>query len=117
MAEGQGKHTPGPWMTGESMDRRIFGLGSPEHVYAEGGARMVADCCRGDRESGEANARLIAAAPDLLAACEQAAEYLRPWADLDRPTGPVAHDLVSWLDAAIAKARALAPAPAGGEGV
>ena len=53
-------HSPGPWQAGDRW--------SKEHVYAADG-EMVADCCRGTRERGQANARLTAAAPDLLAAC------------------------------------------------
>lgn len=55
-------HIPGPWAAG------IGGLGSKEHVYTADGETMIADCCRGSsRAVGQANARLIAAAPDLLA--------------------------------------------------
>lgn len=58
------KHTPGPW-----VDRK------PDSV---GGSRIYADCKGGvliatlgymrDKNESEANARLIAAAPDLLSA-------------------------------------------------
>lgn len=57
------KHTPGPWrmevvkvMHGMSID-----------VYAPDGKRIVKDLPNSD----EANARLIAAAPELLNVCEQ----------------------------------------------
>jgi hypothetical protein len=57
-------HTPGPWT---NTNPRFFS--DREHVFA--GTIMVADCCRLGQEESEANARLIAAAPDLLAAIEE----------------------------------------------
>jgi len=61
-------HTPGPWYYAGMRT-----IGGPDD-------RMVADCFSTNRprETCEANARLIAAAPELLEACEQvalAAEY------------------------------------------
>jgi hypothetical protein len=84
------KHTPGPWYTGHTD---YFGNGCadpltvrPWHPRVTGG-RPIADCWprwnddeQADADSpdrdriaieiGRANARLIAAAPDLLAACK-----------------------------------------------
>lgn len=67
------QHTPGPWRTG------------PSHVvqyqwHDEQNRRCtswIAECV-GDHPPGEieANARLIAAAPELLAACELIDAYL-----------------------------------------
>lgn len=71
-AENRAKHTPGPWRKGRMADGSIgihsepFDLDTPcseiatltdPHGFADGVA--------------EANARLIAAAPDLLAACKR----------------------------------------------
>jgi hypothetical protein len=62
----QGKHTPGPWEVKRS------GSGYPYQVHAPNG-NHVKDVTRWASISvpslpeGEANARLIAAAPDLLA--------------------------------------------------
>lgn len=56
-------HTPGPWYFNDDFN---------EHqVFSDQGAyNLIADVVsRG--EDTEANARLIAAAPDLLIACEQ----------------------------------------------
>ena len=53
-------HTPGPWETSVNDEGQW-------DVCAEGGGDMVADLADCP-ESAEANARLIAAAPDLLAA-------------------------------------------------
>lgn len=65
------KHTPGPWESWPHNRAR-----HPVHSYgisAEGGLPCdVADVIDFDGSPGEseANARLIAAAPDLLAACQ-----------------------------------------------
>ena len=65
-------HTPGPWK--RSSDTMIHG----------GGSACVARVQRGSLSPDEsnANARLIAAAPDLLAALKAAQEAL------NRPMGP-----------------------------
>jgi hypothetical protein len=58
------KHTPGPWL--------VVGDADPE-VHAEDGTWIVNQVCSGagdENDDGMANARLIAAAPDLLAACK-----------------------------------------------
>ncbi len=62
------EHTPGPWAA------------ETGYVMARHGdlTTFVADCGR-NAEVCAANARLIAAAPDLLAACKLLADY----ADLD----------------------------------
>lgn len=62
-------HTPGPWM----CNRDAFHQEGQERwfVGTVDGSRYVATC---DATKGnKANARLIAAAPDLLAACKDAA--------------------------------------------
>ena len=75
------KHTPGPWIVcvvdGEDrgyfsieQDREALGGDEPStigEVYTSGEGIDMAD--------GEANAALIAAAPDLLAACEAALSF------------------------------------------
>lgn len=57
----QVKHTPGPWEYGEErgLCREIHADNGPE-LYA------IAQTRHGDPEICEANARLIAAAPELL---------------------------------------------------
>lgn len=62
------QHTPGPWMALEPES-------SEEHWEIEDGFGHTATVY-GDDAEAEANARLIAAAPDLLAACK-AWEYAR----------------------------------------
>ena len=71
------KHTPGEWK--ERIDNPIFNknpIPMPEYViYGEGGKRLIASVWTktklGDKEA-EANARLIAAAPEMLGNLEWA---------------------------------------------
>lgn len=88
------KHTPGPW--------RVFGGTDDDrgHVMTSDGY-AVADCCLDyssipTREQLE-NARLIAAAPDLLAALKEIAEWTERYTTPGHPISTVAR-------AAIAKA-------------
>ena len=59
------KATPGPWKVSSNLS---------SHVCGASGQGLIAICDSGDyaqsKGQGEANARLIAAAPDLLAACQ-----------------------------------------------
>jgi hypothetical protein len=94
-------HTPGPWSLGRSADSTPLVV-VPVHE-SEGTGFGVAQVNRIPRMSGvrgdmEANARLIAAAPELLQAAEEALALLSKGA----PGWGVAKDL---LNAAIKKAR------------
>jgi hypothetical protein len=100
------KHTPGPWFIRREPDpQRENGWMLPhdwliEQDAGEGFGRWIATFPRlvdGEQEQQIADAHLIAAAPDLLAAAEQALELLRTGA----PGWGVAKDI---LNAAIAKA-------------
>lgn len=93
------KHTPGPWR----IEQGIY-IMPPEN------STQFSICKMGGiqrEESRKANARLIAAAPDLLAAAKRAQELISSAIDLEyvsgKPGDPAA---VIWreLDAAIAKA-------------
>ena len=90
------KYTPGPWcVNGHSPIGGIL-------VSTANGVDIC--ICDGPNGSGkaEANARLIAAAPDMLAALESACDAVRPFAADD------AKDLPAWVKqarAAIAKAK------------
>jgi hypothetical protein len=69
------QHTPGPWST----DGRFI-VASPVFKKAQPGCPFIADCLISERvrTSGTTagNAQLIAAAPDLLEACEAAIYHL-----------------------------------------
>lgn len=59
------KHTPGPWQVRSKQMRHLHQVGIVNH----GNFRALANTC-GD--NAVANARLIAAAPELLEACKMA---------------------------------------------
>lgn len=62
------QHTPAPWKPmGAGISATMV---SVTNKAGRRVAMRVAVCKDGDRETVQANARLIAAAPDLLAACE-----------------------------------------------
>lgn len=100
------KHTPGPWFA-EKNDS--YWEVNPDKGGENELPFSVANVCSsapGNRDGGlqEANARLIAAAPELLAALQLVAgevtDYVRPTsADSHLPT-----DIVAVVHAAIAKA-------------
>ena len=95
------KHTPGPWEYFEARDATgddtisIRGqtefIATMDTVSVNGGPYVLPP-------NGEANARLISAAPDLLAACEAAR------AGLNGEPFDI-HDLDEQLQAAIEKAK------------
>lgn len=89
------KHTPGPWQLGAG---RTFTTTSGEFYITYGQDRhknpLFRDFCELD-----ANARLIAAAPELLGACLR----LNRWAE-QHPESATIQGIVSDARAAIAKA-------------
>lgn len=90
------QHTPGPWSVTSEIDRIFNGElirpGKPEERNTP--VAVVCDFNRFDRDDErKANARLIAAAPDLLAACEAALS-----------DGPEHFAVAKQLQAAIARA-------------
>lgn len=87
------KHTPGPWCVEHET----------EIIAAEGQRIAEADTRSINFTGGEANANahLIAAAPDLLAACEAATEVIDCICDGDDKAGCVR----CLVKTAIAKAR------------
>lgn len=80
------KHTKGPWHTGGKDDRVIYAADG----YAVGNANVFHSKHEGDEE---ANARLMAAAPELLEALQYARRFLKP----------VNHD-TAYVDCILAKA-------------
>jgi len=94
--------TPGPWTF-----RQAYSNGEPSSIEIDAGARLrynIATIASNDKAATmEGNARLIAAAPDLLAACQHALDTfggVRPaeWMSASRAE-------FDMLTAAIAKAK------------
>lgn len=88
----ESKHTPGPWTVGDTRLQRVHERLQPMHETAVhcGGSETRGNCLaivylggngalRSDKESVEANARLISAAPDLLTACEEVLNEMRAY--------------------------------------
>ena len=93
-------HTPGPWQA----EAPKYSAHVAAAIWRDGVRLAQVDRRPKANESEEmANARLIAAAPDLLAACQKLAEW-----DLSRG-GAVGARLISeacsWARAALAKAQ------------
>lgn len=89
------KHTPGPWAYWPECCR-AGGM-----VTAQSGAHVAAPTdYPGWTQLTQANALLIAAAPDLLEVLEEVAECAEYWSEYDVPLG--IHDRIK---AAIAKAK------------
>lgn len=83
-------HTPGPWevaMPGEVDEHYAvldgFGHTASVYGYPEENAAALA------------NARLISAAPDLLAACEELLIYLGDWDDMENDTCAAARKAIA----------------------
>lgn len=106
MGTNRRQHTPGPWTYSEggAFNRERWGSidawhGNNDHEENWNGT--VAEICTGG--SAEADARLIAAAPDLLEACRAAREFLEDGYAPDQ-ISPQEAMIREMLDAAIAEA-------------
>jgi len=113
------KHTPGPWkqveyddwlyVGGEKMDFIEYDPVNEPYNYSVENAVCVIDHVGSITEEGYANAHLIAAAPDLLAACERARQGYKNLIEL----GALPHsgwdkqarEYINELDALIAKTK------------
>lgn len=95
----ESKHTPGPWFVEEPLHRFIRSLA--------GKSPFVAELNILDKTHGEhmANARLIASAPDLLAACEAAQVAFAAEFDATHIQGIAVREAVKMLRESIASAR------------
>lgn len=97
------KHTPGPWVAPKEQGNLILPKRNWEDqqigAIANGMQILVYPC---DTMETEANARLIAAAPDLLEACKWAHQFLVSRKDIP-PVGEAAQ-IFDLIAAAIAKA-------------
>ena len=92
----EAKFTPGPWIKRYS-DR----VTPPDDVD---GSKSIAHCYSTNGYDCEANARLIAAAPDLLASCKLAIETINGLADQQAMPDDWYESKLASIDAAIAKA-------------
>jgi hypothetical protein len=77
-------HTPGPWVIDNEDFGRPMDNGRILHCppYGGGGYVVVADCslaATNNNPDWQSNARLVAAAPDLLAALEGMVSAFRPF--------------------------------------
>lgn len=98
MKSTQTKFTPGPWKVFGNVIRAIETIdGQDRRGEIVAMPMSGGDPDRRNLGNFEANARLIAAAPDLLAACERALSEL----DGD----PHRYELVDAINAAISKAK------------
>lgn len=87
------KHTPGPWTM---VGREIFGQAFDQS------ARLICDKVKGGSpESADANARLIAAAPDLLAVVRR---FVQLYDGVRDSLGPSVSNMLAHAEAVIAKA-------------
>jgi len=73
-------HTPGPWAYRQSSGTLSFTAKISDSDHNIPSIATIHDSAG----RGEANTRLIAAAPELLQVCRECAEY---WRDTDAPIG------------------------------
>jgi hypothetical protein len=110
-----GTHTPGPWIV--DVDKQggdwVYNVRTAApHNPAGGAGKHIAVCNKQMQARGEDNASLVAAAPDLLAACEAATKLHGFVESLERKVDDdcaqilrAADAILEQLRAAIAKAR------------
>ena len=93
------KHTPGPW----AIDGCVS-LGNVDVIYGSGRITMM-DCENDEINDDElfANAALIAAAPDLLAALERAEGFISGFEDDDTQEGVT--EMLAAIRAALVNAK------------
>ena len=97
------KHTPGPWHTGGSYSSIIYAADGLCRWYGVANA-VVYRARHGGTETMQANAQLIAAAPELLAELEKLVTRERT----EAAVSGLSDDEMPWLDDArrvIAKAK------------
>ncbi|MDX8537043.1 hypothetical protein RFM23_05325 [Mesorhizobium abyssinicae] len=102
-------HTPGPWIAIESHDKREDGYIREATATEDGRHVAVAQVARAARPFSEyrANARLIAAAPDLLEVvkiCLKAEQERREKLLPNAPATTYCEARIAAIEAAIAKA-------------
>jgi hypothetical protein len=80
------RHTPGPWIVGESSLGLIVGTDT-------GAICLLRDNYTHNMESNKANAKLIAAAPDLLKVCRIALVTLETVYENDKSNYAAKNDI------------------------
>lgn len=99
-------HTPGPWRTLANAYVGNWQILSNKTKVATVSKRTIERGAVGDYPDMDleaaANARLIAAAPELLEACQEAAACMQEWIDADLMV--IKAEPLTTLRAAIAKA-------------
>ena len=96
------KHTPGPWCVNDNL-----------YITDEGGITVAAAMVNPNhngkvqRDIADANARLVASAPDLLDACIEAEDTFQAFADAVgfAEMGPECHAALEALRAVLQKVR------------
>lgn len=102
------RHTPGPWAIREDcvgFDQQIVRWLIHDRNASGRGYKPIATVHAGFTRAA-ADARLIAAAPDLLAACEAATALLDEWGETIAGAGAEVYDQ---LRAALARAKGEQP--------
>lgn len=99
------KHTPGPW-TFEHVSQDVVDIKSDGPKWKAVATIKANKLGAGEVGADElsSNARLIAAAPDLLAACEKAADAFDALAEVNNLPSGWKRSVVDPIRAAIAKA-------------
>lgn len=92
------KHTSGPWKV-----RPVYSKGEPMPATIYAGRESIADMT-GTSPHDDANARLIAAAPDLLEMAKRANHYAQLLANHDPSNSVYWHNQAINIREAIAKA-------------
>ena len=104
------KHTPGPWRVGSLRENNgiVIEYDGPDHRWhvADVFGQIDTNAPRITRQGfADANAQLIAAAPDLLEVCDDARNGLLEWMSNHNDDVDETDDsLLAKIDATIAKA-------------
>lgn len=103
------KHTPGPWEvtevnSGSNLVYRKIRAAKCKNSSGSDSVGFAGAYEMPDQKEAEANARLIAAAPELLAACKAALPYLQDHVAMTLDEGPGDRIAFDVMEAAITKA-------------
>lgn len=102
VAAGMSGHTPGPWRYQEGADAYT-------HIVRASGNRFLCQLAQDTSGVAEADARLISAAPDLLAAAQTVLAGLNARIDAAPSTAKPVFNGIADLHDAIGKATGAAP--------